>query len=112
VVLTVGLFGIGSNARDAWTVTKERAGAASVLGARQAYAEFECMEADLRRRLPRSARLFVAVPDDPLWQQRLAELASPWFRLVPDSGAASHVIGVTRTVGAGCGSVGLVVEQP
>jgi hypothetical protein len=79
----------------------------SLSAAHRTFRQFECIERAIRRRVPVRGRV-VVVERNPLWRQRLAELASPWITVVADSSSATHTIGVDKVPpGTACSGVSL-----
>ncbi len=111
-VFVVGFWTAARTADDALDTAREVTSAQSLADARAVYREFECMESELRRRLPPGARIRVSVPGNQLWRQRLIEVASPWFVVVAPPETAAYVVGLSDpALPKDCGTVGLGVRR-
>lgn len=64
-----------------------------VVPAENTFEQFECIARVMHDELPAAARV-VVVEDDPIWEQRLAELASPDIQVADRLEEATHVISV------------------
>lgn len=100
------LLWLGARALDR---TAELASPGEVDPARRTYEQFECIE-DALRRLPGGARIVVDEEHD-LWEQRLAELASPHLEVTERPEAATHRVSVEEGEGPGsCAGMELVAH--
>jgi hypothetical protein len=97
----------------------------SIDSSNDSYEQLRCVEAELRRSVPRDARVRVASRDELLaadpnldptqasyWRQRLTELAYPHLELVADPADAELAIGMAPLGAGPCpGGVGPSVRE-
>jgi hypothetical protein len=107
VALVVGLW----QAYQAGTIVIQSYSEEALISADKAFAQFNCVERELRKQIPKPARVFVDEDDD-LWSQRLVELSTPWRTVVADRDQATHLVSIHPVSGtAGCSGVLLDVNS-
>lgn len=83
----------------------------SVEAAELTYRQFECIEKQIRARVPEHSAVFVAIKD-PLWSQRLSELAAPHREVIPEPRSGSYALSLSKEDGKkACGGATLKVRE-